>query len=194
MMLNQYIKEHTKEAHQALEVVVVKQLKTIRSEEDYAHILKKFYTYFSSIEQAIKPYIEDVLPDYSERRNSTHIHADIEALGGEVAANTRAIVPSINNVREAMSALYVLEGSIMGGPYIVQMLKKYGITQGFSFFSGYGDESASMWQNFVDVLNTIGSDPDTFADSAAMANQTFSRFQDVLIEPTERQSGVDHKQ
>ena len=66
------------------------------------------------------------------------------------------------------------------------MLKKYGITQGFSFFSGYGDESAKMWEKFVDVLNTIGSDPGTFADSAAMANQTFSRFQDVLIEPTDR--------
>lgn len=190
-MLNEYIKEHTKEAHQTLEVIVIKQLKAIRSEEDYANILKKFYIYFSSVEYAIQSYIEgDVLPDYAQRRNSTHIRADIETLGGEVEVNRTAIVPLIRNAREALSALYVLEGSIMGGPYIVQMLKKYGITQGFSFFSGYGDESAKMWEKFVNVLNTVGSDPITFPDSANTANQTFSRFQDMLIEPNEQQSDI----
>lgn len=180
-MLNQYIKEHTKKAHQALEGIVVRQLKAIRSEEDYAAILKKFYTYFSSVEKAIDPYItEGVLPDYAQRRNSQHIREDIEELGAQIDLNPTVAVPSIHNPLEALSALYVLEGSILGGPYIVQMLRKYGMERGFSFFSGYGSESPQMWEKFIQALNVIGNNPDMYASSADKANQTFAHFQDVL--------------
>ncbi|MFD2743442.1 MULTISPECIES: biliverdin-producing heme oxygenase [Sphingobacterium] len=186
-MLNQYIKDHTKEAHQSLEGVVIRQLKAIKTEKDYAKILQKFYAYFSSVELAIQPFInEGVLPDYAERRNSQHIRADIKALGEQVDENIRAVVPSVRNVQEALSALYVLEGSILGGPYIVQMLKKYGISRGFSFFSGYGDQSSHMWDRFIHILNTVGSDPSTYASSVDMANQTFARFQDVLNSDTQQ--------
>ncbi|MCL7989443.1 biliverdin-producing heme oxygenase [Sphingobacterium sp. lm-10] len=186
-MLSQYIKEHTKESHQALEGIVVRQLKAIRNEEDYASILKNFYSYFMAVEREIQPYMTgDILPDYNERRNSQHIQEDIETLGAEVDQNRVVSVPSLHHSLDALSALYVLEGSIMGGPYIVQMLKKYGIERGFSFFSGYREESAQMWEKFLQALNRVGNDPATYERSADKANQTFAHFQELLSTPVDR--------
>ncbi len=81
-MLSTNIKEATKAAHQNLEKKVVLKLKSIRSDEDYADFLKHFYAYFNHVEKAIKPYITTgLLPDYAERRNSSYLKRDIEALG-----------------------------------------------------------------------------------------------------------------
>ncbi|MFD2896709.1 biliverdin-producing heme oxygenase [Sphingobacterium arenae] len=181
MMLNQNIKENTKEAHQTLEGVVVRQLKAVRSEADYADVLKNFYVYFQAVEKAIAPYItREVLPDYTERRNSSYIKSDIEELGGNVNNLPAATAPTVSNALEALSALYVLEGSIMGGPYIVQMLHKYGVTKGTSFFSGYGEDTGKMWGAFVAVLNKYGENPEQQKRAIAVANETFARFGDVF--------------
>ncbi len=186
-MLNQHIKENTKEAHQTLEGVVVRQLKNVRSNGDYADVLKNFYAYFNAVEKAIAPFItSEVLPDYVQRRNSSHIKADIEELGGSTESLPEAAAPQVNNALEALSALYVLEGSIMGGPYIVQMLNKYGITQGTSFFSGYGEDTGKMWGAFTAVLNKFGEDPATYERATEVANETFSRFGDVFAVASER--------
>ncbi|NGM66758.1 biliverdin-producing heme oxygenase [Sphingobacterium sp. SGR-19] len=180
-MLNQNIKENTKEAHQTLEGVVVRQLKAVRSDADYAEVLKNFYAYFNAVEKAIAPFItSDVLPDYAERRNSSYIKADIEELGGNINDLPTTTAPAVSNTLEALSALYVLEGSIMGGPYIVQMLNKYGVMKGTSFFSGYGENTGKMWSTFVDVLNKHGEGPDSQKRAIEVANETFARFGDVF--------------
>jgi len=180
-MLSQNIKENTTSAHQKLEGTVVRQLKAIRSNADYAEVLKNFYVYFHTVEQAIAPFITpEVLPDYTERRNSSHIKQDILSLGGSVDNLPTVTAPVVSNALEALSALYVLEGSIMGGPYIVQMLNKYGITEGTSFFSGYGADTGKMWGAFTAVLNHYGEDPSSHAKAIEVANETFSRFGDVF--------------
>lgn len=180
-MLHQNIKESTMPAHQKVEGIIVRQLKAVRSEADYAEVLKGFYAYFKAVEEAIAPYITtDVLLDLAERRNSSYIKRDIEELGGTIDNLPLATAPQVNNVLEALSALYVLEGSIMGGPYIVQMLNKYGIHRGTSFFSGYGEDSGKMWAGFTAVLNQHGADESTFAHAAEIANETFYNFGEVF--------------
>lgn len=180
-MLSTQIKEATKTAHQQLEGVVVRKLKAIESDADYAEFLKHFYVYFHSVEQAIAPYITaDILPDYKDRRNSSYLKQDIEALGSDVVALPDAVAPSINNVSEALGALYVLEGSIMGGRIIVQMLEKLGITKGVSFFSGYGEATGQKWETFIDVLNTQAHTSEQHEQAIRAANETFANFGDVF--------------
>ncbi|WP_437917728.1 biliverdin-producing heme oxygenase [Sphingobacterium sp. LRF_L2] len=181
MILSQNIKENTTASHQKLEGIVVRQLKAVRSNADYADVLKNFYAYFSSVEKAIAPFITtEVLADYAERRDSSYIKQDIEELGSTIDDLPVATAPKVTNTLEALSALYVLEGSIMGGPYIVQMLNKYGITSGTSFFSGYGEDTGKMWAAFTSVLNKYGEDPATHEHAVAIANETFSKFGDVF--------------
>lgn len=181
-MISTKIKEATKEAHQTLEKAVILQLKSIRSDKDYAEVLKKFYAYFRAVEQAVAPFITAaILPDRAERRDSSYLKTDIEELGSTVEELPTATAPAIQNVAQAFGALYVLEGSIMGGPYIVQMLQKYGLSKGFNFFSGYGENSGQMWGSFLAVFNAI---PQSEADEQEMlqsADDTFSRFGDLFL-------------
>jgi heme oxygenase len=184
-MLHQNIKESTSAAHQKVEGTIVRQLKAVRSEADYADVLKGFYAYFQAVENAIAPYITtEVLPDKAERRDSSYIKKDIEELGGNIEELPAAEAPKVSNTLEALSALYVLEGSIMGGPYIVQMLNKYGINRGTSFFSGYGENSGKMWAGFTAVLNEYGQDESTYARAAEVANETFYKFGEVFTQKT----------
>ncbi|RZK76910.1 MAG: heme oxygenase [Pedobacter sp.] len=180
-MLSINIKEQTKAGHLELEKTVVKELKAIRSDADYAAFLKKFYTYFSQVEQVISPYItEQLLPDYADRRNSSYLKNDIEALGGTVNDIPKVAVPDVENTLQALGALYVMEGSIMGGRIIVQMLEKGGITKGVSFFSGYGAATGERWSLFTDVMNAQAKND--FDEKLAIdaANQTFSDFGKVF--------------
>lgn len=180
-MLSDKIKEATKTAHQQLEVLVVKRLKAIGSNADYANLLKHFYAYFSKVEQAIAPFISaEVLPDYASRRNASYLKKDIEALGGTTDELPQAQAPVIASTISALGALYVMEGSIMGGRIIVQMLEKAGITKGVSFFSGYGEATGQMWQRFTDVLNRHAPTEQDQASAIAAANATFTQFQQVF--------------
>lgn len=175
------IKEATKDAHVALEKQVVQRLKSIRSNADYAALLKYFYAYFNHVEKAIAPYItENLLPDYKERRNSNYIKNDILALGSKIEDLPATTVPVIDNAVKALGALYVMEGSIMGGSIIVKMLEKGGVTDGVSFFSGYGEATGPMWQTFVSVMNREAVSDAQQADMIQAANETFSHFSKVF--------------
>ncbi|MFT4204696.1 MAG: biliverdin-producing heme oxygenase [Chitinophagaceae bacterium] len=179
-MVSTAIKDVTREAHQQLEKQVVLRIKTIASDSDYAAFLKYFYAYFSAVEQKAVPFVAEVLNDYKERRNASYLKADIEALGSSVEALPEAQAPEINSVAEAFGALYVLEGSIMGGPYIIQMLQKHGIDKGFSFFSGYGAASGRMWKAFQDVLDEVGADEQSANAAMQKASETFEKFGHVF--------------
>jgi len=180
-MLSTSIKEATKEAHLNLEKKVVQKMKAIRSDADYADFLKHFYAYFNQVEQAIAPYITtELLPDHAERRNSSYLKQDIEELGSNVNDLPTATAPEINNTIQALGALYVMEGSIMGGPIIVKMLEKFGITKGVSFFSGYGEATGQMWGKFVAVLNAQANNEAEEQQAITTANDTFSNFGEVF--------------
>lgn len=172
------IKEATKSAHQHLEKQVVKRLKAIRNENDYAGLLKYFYAYFHHLEQVISPYLSaEVLPDYATRRNSSYLKKDIEELGDCLHYGLPpTTVPDITSRLQALGALYVMEGSVMGGSIIVQMLEKAGVTKGISFFSGYGADTKRMWAAFTEVLNAEANTPARQQEAMQAARDTFSHF------------------
>lgn len=182
-MLSTKIKEATTEAHQNLEGKVVRKLKAIRSNDDYADLLKYCYAYFNALEQAVAPYITaEILPNHASRRHSGYIKADIEELGSNVNELPAVTVPAVNNLVEALGALYVMEGSIMGGPYIVQMLAKGGINTGVSFFSGYGEQTGRMWGIFTEVLNNAAQSEKEEAQAVKSARETFANFAEAFTE------------
>ena len=180
-MLSNTIKEASRAAHQNLEKKVVLKMKAIRSDADYADFLKHFYAYFNAVEQAIAPYItSELLPDHAERRNSSYLKKDIEELGASVNELPEVKAPEINSTIQALGALYVMEGSIMGGPIIVKMLEKFGITKGISFFSGYGEATGQMWGRFVAVMNAQAGIAAEEQQAVDAANATFSNFGEVF--------------
>ena len=180
-MFSDKIKEATLAAHQQVEKALVGKMKAIRSKDDYVDLLKIFYGYFGGLEQQIKSYINQAqLEDYSDRRKTDAIAADIKDLGGEISVLANGSdLPIINNYLQAFGALYVIEGSILGGSIISEMMQKH-LTfdgqKGLSFFNGYGEQTQQMWVNFKSSLNVAVKSEDDEQVVLQAANETFARF------------------
>lgn len=178
-MLADIIKEKTAGHHQGLEKKIVLKLKNLNSREDYLQILQLFYGYFGGLEDRINTYINTkTLPDYNERRKTEAIADDIHALGGQpVQKAVNGSLPEIVNPLQAMGALYVIEGSTLGGSIISKMVSsKLGLDNGLTFFNGYGANTPQMWETFRHELNRQGTaeaDQHAIIDSA---NNTFLKF------------------
>ncbi|MGH2623574.1 MAG: biliverdin-producing heme oxygenase [Sphingobacterium sp.] len=176
-MLNEQIKHQTKDGHQTLEKLVVQRLKSIQNNEDYADLLKYFYAYFLNLEKGIAAQIPPSLSVFFQhRRNANHIAQDIKELGFSLENLPQTELPPIINKNQAIGALYVLEGSIMGGPYIVKMLQQRGIEKGFNFFNGYGEQSGQKWGEFTGIINSEIADENDIEETILSAKNTFQQF------------------
>jgi heme oxygenase len=173
-LLAQVIKKETAFLHQEVEQLLLPELNAIQSPEDYAAILQALYAYFQPVEELIQQHITSaVLPDIDKRRTAMLIVDDLAFLEMQITLPPCATLPQITNTAQAFGALYVLEGSTLGGKMIAKMLAKnpeVSISPGaLNFFSGYKEATGKMWTIFVDTLNRQ-EDADTIVHAA---NQTF---------------------
>lgn len=170
----QVVKNKTASLHQEVEHILLPKLQTIRSFEDYVLILRMFYGFFHPLEEKIHAYISsEVLPDIAQRRTSSLIITDLDNLQLHVPLTICKHLPEINSTATAFGALYVLEGSTLGGKMIAKMLAKSDgpaiPAEALHFFSGYQQFTGKMWTSFVEALNKQ-TDTDVIVHSA---NQTF---------------------
>ncbi len=180
-MLSDKLKEETKQNHQVLEKALVGRLKAIRSPQEYANLLKLFYGYFGGLEVLINKAIDStMLTDSVQRRKTQAIADDILTLSEDVPIKaTGDDLPRINDHLEALGALYVIEGSTLGGKIISKMMaQQLGLDKGMSFFAGYGDKTERMWDTFKQALNSQAQNPEQEAVVIAAANETFLKFGD----------------
>lgn len=84
--------------------------------------------------------------------------------------------PSPSGRAEALGCRYVLEGSTLGGQYIVKHLRKElppEFREAVVYFDGYGSETGSKWKAFRAFGNEIVTDPADIAAACRAANDTF---------------------
>lgn len=184
-MFTEKIKEATLQYHQQTEKVLVGKMKGMRSRQDYIDLLAAFYGYFGGLEQQIERYINaSNLADYYDRRKTAAIADDIKALGGTIPAIANGNeLPEIDNYLQAFGALYVIEGSTLGGKIISKMIQQHlhiNDGAGLSFFNSYGDETEKMWNAFKEVLNSVAISHDDEEVILQAANQTFVKFKSWL--------------
>jgi len=173
------LKQETSVQHQASESLLMPTLNKIATRAQYAALLHTFYGFFHPLEQLITHYVgSDILPDIAERRNAALILQDLHALGFSTDALPQSdALPAVSSTAEALGALYVMEGSTLGGRVISRMLlKKEGLQlneEHLRFFGGYGEATGSKWKAFVQLLNQQTGNTDTLIRSA---NETFRLF------------------
>ena len=78
----------------------------------------------------------------------------------------RPVLTQIHDLPGLLGAMYVMEGSTLGGQFIARHVEhvlhlKKGL--GNSYFVGHGDLTGSMWKSFCDLLANKVSDEDTGA-------------------------------
>ena len=174
------LREQTRQAHTALEKIIVPHIKNA-TRESYAQLLRIFYGYYKPVEDLIDTYIDDqTIPNYTDRRKAATILDDIKEMTGDNAVpQLCSHLPAITDVYRALGAMYVLEGSTLGGKIIGKMLtSNLQLTNdnGIKFFSGYGPGSDAMWASFITALNNYLASQQQQEEIAAAATDTFTSF------------------
>ena len=153
---------------------------------EYTHILEKFYGYFHPLEVCITnlPAISTILPDFSSRRKSSSILQDLSFLRGTTVHPESILLcsdlPKINSASEGLGALYVMEGSTLGGKFISRIIQEtLGLTpeNGINFFNGYGPQTGVMWKSFGETLTRYSTSGQTEDAVVAAADETFRKLE-----------------
>jgi heme oxygenase (biliverdin-IX-beta and delta-forming) len=122
--------------------------------------------------------------DVEGRARTPALLADLTALGldPETIARLPLWTPSYSFASEGalLGALYVLEGSTLGGAQIARALE--GIVgdeaaDGRRFFLGHGDKRGSMWRDFLVRLESLSEDAKNSGEAIDAAVATFEGFE-----------------
>ncbi|MGZ3940222.1 MAG: biliverdin-producing heme oxygenase [Flavisolibacter sp.] len=176
MSVAQLLKKETASAHVETEKLLAPRLANIQSYGDYASILKMFYGFFHPLECVIRSHVTPaILADIDERRNASLLLIDLKTMGYySESLSLCGQLPKINSSLAALGAMYVMEGSTLGGRMISRMLMKnphvpFGDSN-LHFFNGYKEDTGKRWTGFLSVLEEHGEHVDTIV---AAANETF---------------------
>lgn len=152
----------------------------------YKRIISKFYTYFYPLEKKITPFFSDekLIPDFFHRRKSSSLLEDLQHYHiSETGLEFCRQLPEIDNLSNAIGALYVLEGSTLGGRFISKKVNEtIGATptSGAKFYHGYGPETGAYWKSFCGYLSSYASDSRIHTDIIESANSTFLKLNSWL--------------
>jgi heme oxygenase (biliverdin-IX-beta and delta-forming) len=179
MAISQEIKTATAQSHQAVEKLVMDQIRCLVTPKDYARLLRLFANYFGGLEILIGEHLsESDVPDLQVRRKTSLIYKDLQRLGEDSPEKCGpAFLPDIKNKFQAFGAMYVIEGSSLGGKHIARMIRdKLPGTDALLFFAGYGDHTLEMWNRFKTYLDKASGKPEETDRIISTAQETFLKF------------------
>ncbi|MEI6947261.1 biliverdin-producing heme oxygenase [Paraflavisolibacter sp. H34] len=187
VVCTELLKTATRENHQETEAALLPLLKGIRKTADYAAVLRIFYGYYHPLEQRIGALVgADLLPDIDSRRKSGWLLHDLEQLDLLPQNLPQApALPLLENPLQALGALYVLEGSTLGGTIIAKMLQSNPHIQlpdaALTFFRGYGSATAAYWKAFRRHLDAAVRTEAEAEPVVRAANDTFLHLKHWIL-------------
>ena len=169
------------------------------SRANYTILLQHLWRVHSSYEALCSAF--DWRPlgiDFDSRRRSRWLAEDL-ALLEAMPSEENAPLPAIGTIEHALGALYVLEGSSLGGQILLrEALKLPGIsvTHGAQFLHGYGPKTRAYWNSFLEALDRFPPDGGAAFAIEQGAMETFQQFNIALNDRTrvhELTSGIVEK-
>ncbi|HEY0253446.1 MAG TPA: biliverdin-producing heme oxygenase [Kofleriaceae bacterium] len=137
------------------------------TEATYTRYLEKMFGFHAACEHAFS------IP-FADRIKSRLIADDLVELGG--VAEPLAVIPQMRSRSYELGCAYVLEGSTLGGAFILAKMPSQRATR---FLRGYGERTGEMWRSFCAELETA-EDPQ---ETVAGARDTFTALIAWLDEP-----------
>lgn len=150
--------------------------------DDYRLLLARLYGFHHPFECATAARATDFSLDLAERRRAPLLVQDLASLG--VDAITVERLPLCGeefgwtDAAALLGALYVTEGSTLGGVLIARALARVA-TDARRFYLGHGERNGEMWRNFVARLEAIEDDAGQAA-AIASAQRTFLAFENWM--------------
>ncbi|MGI4873521.1 MAG: biliverdin-producing heme oxygenase [Janthinobacterium lividum] len=177
----QALRTETRPAHDALEQNVFNQQLTSGTitAAATAHFLAKMYGFLAPYEARLQA--ENLGPEWEipARQRAHLILKDLQQPASAVALCPA--LPPLGTWPQLLGAMYVLEGSTLGGQVIARSLAKAGIPL-HTYFSGYGEQTGTRWKQFCHLL-TEEATPENQAEIVESASRTFYALQQWLNQP-----------
>lgn len=146
---------HNKLEETALSKVIMSEQVTLESYIDY---LTAMYIFTKPFEETYFPLVENTFTNLPERRRTELLKADLLKLGwlpSELESLDFVSFTDGISKEEAVGAMYVMEGSSLGGRVIFKHIHKtLGLSEdtGASYFFGHGTGTGKSWTTFLDEL------------------------------------------
>lgn len=114
----------------------------------------------------------------------------IDALSRDLSSNHSSILttpcqpPQLSTLAQAFGAMYVVQGSMLGGAVIHRALQKNPSLkpcQPFRFYSSFGSETGPQWKQFCIALAEHVTTADDAQEATTKALETFEFFKAILL-------------
>lgn len=162
MLLLARVREATASLHRDLEAVLDISSQ-VKSRAQYVALLQRFRALYAPWETQLKQYDgwTDLSLNLEDRVRVPRLERDLHALGagnGGLEA-TSADLPNLNSFPRALGALYVLEGSTLGGQVLTRHFSEALAlpAEGLQFFRSHGPQVGRYWKEFCGALNEYGA-------------------------------------
>jgi heme oxygenase len=177
----QLLRSETRPAHEALEQNEFNQLLSVGtpSAAATAHFLAKMYGFLVPYEARLRQH--SFGPEWEiERRQRAHLI--LEDLGKTPAELPLCpSLPPLATWPQLLGAMYVLEGSTLGGQVIARQLAKADIPLR-TYFAGAAEHTGPLWKSFCQLLADAATD-DNSAAIVQSASLTFQHLHAWLTQP-----------
>lgn len=167
--------------------------------QGYRTLLQANFVFHCTIENQL---VSVLLPgqqadlQLARRRKIHHILSDLQALGDSPVHMLPPVSYQIQSFFQALGALYVTEGTAIGGAIIRKnLLKNPNIAPvaQIHFYGCYGDQLSPLWKSFAEYLNGFAGNPVAVKEMIFQARESFllyeqciamaERYQDTLHPP-----------
>jgi len=172
------IRLYTRGLHDRVEASV--DLKScLTSRVSYAALLSRYLALYDPFENLLASLTgrSAALAATLNRPKAHLLRLDLQTLNHEASQpSTPPPFPNLNHPDSLLGALYVVEGSSLGGRYIArEVLQTLALdaTSGAAFFSGDGEATGTLWKRFTETLNQEVADPALAATSACAMFKAF---------------------
>ena len=143
--------------------------------------LGKMHGFLVPYEAALRAHANELGPAWEvPERQRAHLILDDLRLPADQLPRCPAL-PPLASVPQLLGAMYVVEGSTLGGQVLARQLAKAGLDLG-RYFTGYGALTGPRWKAFCRLLGAATT-PATEADVVASASLTFQTLTAWLNQP-----------
>jgi heme oxygenase len=177
----QRLRAETRPYHDALEQNSFNQELTAGapSQEATEHFLRKLYGFLSPYEAQLRQHAFSEAWEIEHRYRAHLIPQDLQV--SATSLPLCPVMPPLQTWPQLLGAMYVMEGSTLGGQVIARQLAKAGIPF-LTYFKGYGERTGPMWKSFCHLLTQAATDAnqDEIVQSASC---TFQQLEAWLQRP-----------
>jgi heme oxygenase (biliverdin-IX-beta and delta-forming) len=141
---------------------------SVRTYDDYRHLLERFLGFYEPIEAALEATFNSSIFKFNfrQRKKTPLLLRDLNWLN--VLDTTLlprcsiTLAPRVDTLPRAFGCLYVFESATLNGQIVLRHLsQRLGLSPGFGgdFFNSYGNGVVGMWRDFGDRLKAYASEP-----------------------------------